>query len=140
MEIILNKESIIEGNSKICIFLGGTVKQIWKIQGISTYAWYGKVAHKWRKNKLKLSIGESIILDQLLFHSSYEWIMDVVEKIESLGYVSTIEQLQHGEHRVFFNKKETLEGVANGARDTESKKIAIYKAVVDFIDWYNKNT
>ena len=77
-----------------------------------------------------------IRVDSLSYHSNWNRLMDVVEKMESLGYISTIEKLQHGEHRVFFNKIETLEEVGNGARDMD-KKLAVYKAVVNFIDWYN---
>ncbi len=74
------------------------------------------------------------------YHSDWNWLMPVLEKIESLGYVSTIEKLnfEFDSHRVYFNKQGSLEEVAIGSRD-ESKFVAIYMAVEDFIVWYNKN-
>ncbi len=75
----------------------------------------------------------------LCFDKEWAWLMPVVEKIESLGYVSTIEKMntEYDSHRVWFNRKGSLEEVARGARD-ESKFVAIYMAVEDFIIWYNK--
>lgn len=70
---------------------------------------------------------------------SWDWLMPVVLKIESLGYVSNIEKMnvKYESHRVWFNKIWTLEEVARGARD-ESKFVAVYMAVEDMIIWLNK--
>lgn len=76
---------------------------------------------------------------QVLYDTSFDWIMPVVEKIEELGYISTIEKLSIGsEHRVWFNEKMSLIEVANGARD-DSKLTAIFLACVNFVLWYKKN-
>lgn len=76
--------------------------------------------------------------DRMYYHKSWEWIMPVVTKIESLGYVSTIERMHasYEIHRVWFNDLKTYQEVSSGARD-ENKLIAIYQAVVYFIEWYN---
>ena len=65
--------------------------------------------------------------------------MFVVERIEKSGYASTIEKLNFKNvvHRVYFNELGSLKEVASGARD-DDKLVAVYKAVVDFIQWYNK--
>lgn len=72
----------------------------------------------------------------LEYHSSWNWLMLVVEKIEKQGFISVIEKNSRTDHRVFFNT-EDYTSVANGARD-EDKRTAIWLAVVDFIKWYNK--
>ncbi len=78
-------------------------------------------------------------LSQFKYHTSWSWLMPVVEKIENLGYISIIEKMntEFDCHRVFFNKRGTLEEVARGSRD-ESKFVAVHLAVEDFIKWFNK--
>ena len=77
----------------------------------------------------------SIYIKSLLFHKDWNWLMEVVEKIESLGNyinitgtytsIGAIEQ----KNRLFFIEKDSL----------NNKIEAVYKAVVEFIKWYNKN-
>lgn len=78
--------------------------------------------------------------DTLPYNSDWNRLMLVVEYIENLGYMSTIEKMtgSYENHRVWFNQQESLQEVSTGARD-EDKKIAVYLAVVYFIQWYNKN-
>lgn len=78
------------------------------------------------------------VLRPVEYHKSWEWLMPVVDKIEELGFVSTIERLNHGfsDHRVFFNEFGSLKEVAHGARN-ENKLTAVYEAVLDFIEWHN---
>jgi hypothetical protein len=81
-----------------------------------------------------------ILENEIMYKFSWDWLMPVVEKIESLGYVSYIEKMNvnYEQHRVYFNEHGSLLEVARGARN-ESKLLAVYDAVVDFIEWYNKN-
>jgi len=75
-------------------------------------------------------------LKQAKFNADYNWIILVVDRIESLGYISTIEKLSGGGmYRVFFNEDNTL--IANGSRSF-SRLEAIHDACVNFIKWYNK--
>ena len=76
--------------------------------------------------------------DALFYDSDWNVMMDIVEGIESLGYISTIEKMAGnvGEHRVWFNNSNTYAEVASGARH-EDKKLAVYEAIVDFIKWHN---
>ncbi len=63
------------------------------------------------------------------FHSSFDWLMGVVEKIESLGYSIII-----NENWCIIKSKRTLykkERIAN------IKIEAVYNACVEFIKWYN---
>ena len=64
------------------------------------------------------------------YHSSWDWLMPVVEKIESLGYVFTIQggKAEYGEMI-----SETRCFIA------ENKRSSTYNAVVEFINQYNKD-
>ena len=65
--------------------------------------------------------------DEMKYHTSWDWLMPVVQKIESLGYVFTIQggKAEYGEMI-----SETRCFIA------EDKLSSTYKAVVEFIkDW-----
>ena len=66
---------------------------------------------------------------ELEFHSDWNWLMEVVEKIESLGY--RIEIVKHI-CRIYLSNKETII-----ISENTPKIEAVYNAVVEFIKWYN---
>lgn len=82
--------------------------------------------------------------DELLFHTDWNWIMKVVEKIESLGYVVNIMGKPNSAICMIRELKPTLPIAhyfygAIGVEDTaQNKKEAVYKAIDTFIDWYNE--
>ena len=70
--------------------------------------------------------------DKLKFHSNWDWLMAVVEKIESLGYsfsihLNWVKICPKGKPNVYIVKY----GIGN------TKIEATYKAVLEFIKWYN---
>lgn len=72
--------------------------------------------------------GDYVTLENMKFQTSWDWLMPVVEKIESLGYVFTIQggKAEYGEMiseaRCFIAK---------------DKLSSTYQAVVEFIKLYN---
>jgi len=69
---------------------------------------------------------------ELKYHSSWGWLMPVVEKIEGLGY--------------WVNRHDGDVYITNNNSDiivptpmSEGGKDMYYKAVVEFIKWYNEN-
>ena len=68
------------------------------------------------------------IPDEMLFHISWDWLMPVVQKVESLGYVFNIQggKAEYGEMI-----SETQCFIA------EDKLSSTYKAVVEFIKEHN---
>ena len=68
-------------------------------------------------------------IDELKFHSDWNWLMEVVEKIESLGY--RIEIVKHI-CRIYLSNKETII-----ISENTPKIEAVYNACVEFIKWYN---
>ena len=77
----------------------------------------------------KATKGKWIELDKLKFHSNWNWLMEVVEKIESLGYYTQIDNIgcviSHDNRDVIvYNSRTKIE--------------AVYNACIAFIEWYNK--
>lgn len=72
-------------------------------------------------------------LSELMFHSDWNWLMEVVEKIESLEFDFTI---YTGSSVSIINTKDfPFEEVLS--LSGSSKIEAVYNAVVSFIEWYN---
>lgn len=78
---------------------------------------------------LNINNGESHEIENLKFHSDWNWLMEVVEKIESLGYLVEIREnvcfIKTSEQDYFSELEET-------------KLQAVYRACVKFIKWYNE--
>ena len=68
--------------------------------------------------------------DGAQYHTSWYWLMEVVDKIENLGYDVIIRQ---GTCEI-----QTKSGNIFECFDA-SKHITTYTAVVEFIKWYNEN-
>ena len=63
------------------------------------------------------------------YHKDWNWLIEVVEKIESLGY--RMEIVKHI-CRIYLSNKETIV-----ISENTPKIEAVYNAVVEFIKWYN---
>ena len=68
-------------------------------------------------------------VEDLKYHEDWNWLMEVVENIESLGY--RIEIVKHI-CRIYLSNKETII-----ISENTPKIEAVYNAVVEFIKWYN---
>jgi hypothetical protein len=81
----------------------------------------------------------------MLYHKSWDWLIPVVEKIESLGYYTKIYSYTIGystEHYMAiltYDDKTQYENLAMNRKFTHSanKLTATYNAVIEFITWYN---
>lgn len=75
----------------------------------------------------------------LSFDTSWDWLMPVVEKIETLGYYPTFQYLrsEKEEGRHFFNIVDASHQMITTHIEI-SKILAVYKSIVDFIKWYNQ--
>ena len=70
----------------------------------------------------------------LKFHSDWNWLMEVVEKIECCDFIFSI----HHEVANIFNG-ECNELTYNETTQARTKIEAVYNACVEFIKWYNEN-
>jgi len=78
---------------------------------------------------------------QLLYDTSWDWLMPVVEKICSLKIGDDITYVKYAYIRTFVYNEDTNEFFVrlNGFQMFKSKTLieSLYIAVIDFIKWYN---
>lgn len=131
-----------QGNRIIAEFMGA------RKTGTSTLADGGGYAYEY---EVRLSDTETFKfwdkpcwtnVRELKYHSSWDWLMPVVEKIESIGYdtrIAFIRERNNGvdskTHICDIEKSNNSEGIIY--HKGNSKLDATYKAVVQFIQWYN---
>ena len=75
-------------------------------------------------------------VEELLYHSSWDWLMPVVEKIQTMNNCKYIVEITYGYCVINVGTKEKpfyLKGY--GEDDT---LLGVYSAIVQFIKWYNK--
>jgi len=70
------------------------------------------------------------------YHESWDWLMPVVEKIESLGFEVLIGRISCNINRIL-DRENPISSFVCG--DISKKIEIVYLAVVQFINWYNKN-
>lgn len=111
----------LENNKLIAEFLGrnGKINK-------SLYSWKGIDA---------LLSGGWVPIEQTKFHSDWNWLMQVVEKIESLdGHLHICDN----DVFVHFPKRVINCIRIDGERLKLTKIEAVYNACVEFIKWYNE--
>ncbi len=116
---------IINQNKLIAIFMGGEYKTVYNgVDNTEAQRFYMPDSH----------ITEPIMdFEYLDYHTDWNKLMPVVEKIEALGYFCMI------------NKWTSVYTGSEGERisitsiEGNSKMINTYKAVSLFIEWYDKN-
>lgn len=125
----MENDEIIEGNKLIAEFMGG----------------------KFRKSKDKNTLNKYFDLkdkgyfyyeNEIRYHTSWDWIMPVLEKIEQIGCIIEISYSLVCMCRicVIGKKHEKAFNIINDNNGGLEPIIAIYKSVVEFIKWYNQNT
>jgi hypothetical protein len=100
-----------------------------------------------RENE-KLENGASLFgMDKLRYYSDWNWLMEVVEKIETLKYYKKDIQFSITKYSVSIQTLANKNGVvignifsAWGTYEGTEKKLAIYRACIEFIKWYNEQT
>ena len=80
-----------------------------------------------------------------LYHSSWDWLMPVVEKIESLGYIIKYLSTPTLSNRWYIYNMEVKKSyydsvvkVESNYQNNESKLNTYYKGCIEFIKYYNK--
>lgn len=120
----MEEKEIIEGNRLIAEFMGFYITEF---NGLYHFVC------KEKKKPEHLNQAWEFRLEEAKYHTSWDWLMGVVEKIENK------------EHSVYivFEKCEIGINIDGGDRITKirpSKIEAAWLAVVDFIKWYNSLT
>ncbi len=107
---------IIEGNKLIAEFMGGSQKE--------------------DQMYIPDHVAECYKANCLVYDSSWDWLMPVVEQIENLGYYTEINKKINGGNYVHIADNSLNKDIANSF-GLESKIEAMWQAVVEFIKWYN---
>jgi hypothetical protein len=121
----------IENNKLIAEFMGC------KLIGTEKDNIYYIPQHSERRLLYKGLVNESIDFkpSQMKYHESWEWLIPVVEKIESLNVVCFEKNLQEeGDYQCLFTKGNDI-FICHYA---DTSKEATHRVVVEFIKWYNE--
>jgi len=123
-----------EGNELIAKFMG--------LYPIETHKGYFQLKnHRGKTHYHKDNIDRCY--DICKFHSSWDWLMPVVEKIEKLGYYTKISGCASGIcHYCWFNEggdehKPYQIIIGYNGENQESKIYVVWRACIEFIKWYN---
>lgn len=75
--------------------------------------------------------------EDLKFHSDWNWLMEVVEKIESLNYTTDVQNIIGLGHyfRIYSAGADVIT-----VRDYDTKIKSVYRGCLEFIKWYNLNS
>ena len=116
-------KNIIENIKLVGEFMGWKENKDMKVKLI-----YGGITYYFQKND------EVCIPEAMCYHSSLDWLMEVVEKIESLGYYVNITGTY-----VSIGAIESKTNPIFIEKDSDIKIEAVYNACVEFIKWYNSH-
>jgi len=115
-------KNTVENNILLAEFLG------WDVNEDGTIELPLELANHWQ--------GESRELDCLVFHKNWNWIMLVVDKVESLGFSVSI----HTDTcYVAHNTDKCIETIINISDYKLGKLKVVYNACIQFVKWYNEN-
>jgi hypothetical protein len=70
------------------------------------------------------------------YHTSWDWLMPVADKINELGYEVLISRISC-QTNLILDRDNPISSMVCG--DVKKKIEITYEAIVQFIDWYNKN-
>ena len=118
----MTQEEIIKGNKLIAFFMGEDVpvEVPYGFSGNTTIAYRGpREVINWEKAKLH-------------YHRSWDWLMSVLDKIESLGYATNIHCYDQ-EHYCTIKEGNFRRGYG----ESKSKIEAVWLSCIDFIKCHN---
>lgn len=76
--------------------------------------------------------------EQMRYHTSWDWLMPVVDKIEVLSFYVDIYSINAATASKCQISKHSEDKVISSAV-SYNKKEAVYESVIQFIEWYNEN-
>jgi len=138
----------IQGNKLIGIFDGWYQKELPKNGDIN---WF----HPVYSTKITNSVTIPSRPENFKYHTSWDWLMPVVEKIESLwingtqplckiegNYVHIVHEVGYHNIDYAYNSNEKIDNQLGGGvyPNTKTKIENLYKVVIHFITWYNQQS
>lgn len=83
--------------------------------------------------KLNNNVFKYSLLSNFKYHTDWNWLMEVVEKIEDLGHDFDINKRENHKN-VFIRGSQYAKITSN-----KTKIEAVHEAIIEFIKWYNEN-
>ena len=147
----MTADEFIDNNKLIAEFMGHDVSQFYVF--IPSNGVYKEIEMFWehrcgKQNKHGnyevMSVGQQIPFKSLWYHKSWDWLMPVVEKIEEIAGDNSTETIKYHRFCVdmsgcFCSITDNQEDVLISECDGGTKLRSTFLAVVEFIEWYNKN-
>jgi hypothetical protein len=129
----MENEKINEGNVLIAEFMGEECH-------LSRYYYLPQFGH-YRNSYGNIEYNETFSDDQLKYHSSWDWLMPVVEKIAQFPKGSVLMMSVVGHYKVqLYNQGRALGSEPHGDSGIQDSFIyATWLAVINFIKWYNEH-
>ena len=81
---------------------------------------------------------DTFTIDEMKYHSSWDWLMPIVEKIEEVNVVASFQIEQPTIYIWASSENSTFEDIEIEIFN-KTKIEAVHQAVVEFIKWYNTN-
>jgi hypothetical protein len=120
-----------EKNRMIAEFMGGEFEKM-HFNGVEQ-----EVVTLINCHQIKMSQLMSVYTSNLLFHTSWDWLMPVVEKIETeLKYEVLIGRI-YSQVNIIGDEDNTISKWVCG--DPKKKLEITYETICQFIEWYNEN-
>lgn len=122
-----NEPTISEMNKVIALFDGG----IWKEDDYGDFGFFFPDNSKRRPTAI----------EALKYHTSWDWLMPVIEKIASIDYEKYNFHISStGQWACYINRDDVFDSEIASYGGFEPMIINVHKAVYKFIQWYNQNT
>lgn len=120
----MTQQQILEGNKQIALFMGFT-------ESMSKYSIMSQ------DKILVYRRGTEIHTDNSLsYHDNWDWIMPVVETIESLGYSTYM----FPRNEITIKENNTISAKNIAKVQHPAKLTAMFEACVQFVNWYNQKS
>jgi len=124
----MTQEEILDYNKKCAEFLGVDIH-------------YSVEVYKDSKSPLRQYIDNRPKSEPLLFHSDWNWIEEVLNKIEGENFLYILKSDVYGEERGYSLEFYDNDGepIFTHLRTYCNKKEAVVQAINQFLIWYNEN-
>jgi hypothetical protein len=126
----MSEVNVIEGNKSIAIFMGGKYKEVF---------WGGKPEQCFYMPDSHISEPISDFENSLPYYTDWNLLMPVVEKIGKMCFFR-ISMNELNQVHVMVVPVKNKEGFSVNGYGIEKSIDYVYKAVLQFITWYNNNS
>ena len=137
----MTSQEILEYNKRCAEFLG--LQKETRFFNLKTGSYVKKDTDECDSEPIALYVKNKKAVPDLKFHSDWNWIMEVVEKIQTLDRLGGIVMIQQGRCKItsrMAGDHSVYADVSNYyLQGMKGQKEAVVEAINQFLIWYNKN-